>query len=90
MSDKEAAQEEATYRHGVFTYHLLDLLTRSPGGPLSLAAIYGAVGDAVRTATNGAPEPEPPKHARKPSPLPASSACRRPGDRAARGVQRAV
>lgn len=55
--DKEAAQEEATYRHGVFTYHLLDLLTRSPGGPLSLAAIYGAVGDAVRTATNGAQSP---------------------------------
>jgi uncharacterized caspase-like protein len=56
-SEKEAAKEEASYRHGVFTYHLLDLLTRSPGGFLSLAGIYTAVADAVRGATKGKQNP---------------------------------
>lgn len=56
-SDKEAAKEEALYRHGVFTYHLLDLLTRSPAGPLSLAAIYDSVAGSVRHATKGGQNP---------------------------------
>jgi uncharacterized caspase-like protein len=56
-SDKEAAREEAAYRHGVFTYHLLDLLAHAPGGPLSLASIYVAVATSVRDATMGSQNP---------------------------------
>lgn len=56
-NDKEAAQEESSYRHGIFTYCLLEVLGRSPVGPLSLAAIYDDVAAAVRNATNGAQNP---------------------------------
>jgi uncharacterized caspase-like protein len=56
-SDKEAAKEEALYRHGVFTYHLLDHLTRAPVGPLSLATLYEPVACAVRDATKGGQNP---------------------------------
>lgn len=56
-SDKEAAKEESLYRHGVFTYHLLDLLGRTPVGALSLASISEAVGGSVREATKGGQNP---------------------------------
>lgn len=56
-SDKEAAKEEALYRHGVFTYHLLDHLTRAPVGPLSLGSIYETVATSVRDATKGGQNP---------------------------------
>ena len=55
--EKEVAQEDASCRHGVFTYHLLESLARSPVGPVSLAAIYDALASDVRTATNGAQNP---------------------------------
>ena len=56
-SDKEGATEEPTYRHGVFTHHLLDILARAPVGPLSLGAIHETVASAVQFATNGAQNP---------------------------------
>jgi hypothetical protein len=56
-NDKEAAREDVESRHGVFTHHLLDLLTQSPVGPLGLAAIHEAVGPSVRHATGGAQNP---------------------------------
>lgn len=56
-SDKEAAKEEALYRHGVFTHHLLDVLTRAPVGPLSLGSIYESLARTVRDATKGGQNP---------------------------------
>jgi uncharacterized caspase-like protein len=56
-SDKEAANEDAFYGHGIFTYHLLEVLKRSPVGAVSLSSIYDAVAGAVREATNGAQNP---------------------------------
>ena len=45
-SDKEGASEEPTYRHGVFTHHLLDVLARAPVGPVSLGTIHETVAGA--------------------------------------------
>lgn len=53
--DKEAACEEAAYQHGVFTYHLLEIMGRSP--TVSIAALHDAVASAVRGATKGAQNP---------------------------------
>lgn len=53
-SDKEAANEKPSYGHGVFSYHLLEVLKRSPIGSLSLSSMYDAVAGPVREATNGA------------------------------------
>lgn len=56
-SEKEAAKEERTYGHGVFTYHLLDVLDRSPAGPLSIGTLHEKVAAAVREVTNGEQNP---------------------------------
>lgn len=56
-NDKEAAQEAPLYRHGIFTYCLLDVLGSSPVGPLSLAGIFEDVAAAVRSTTKGAQNP---------------------------------
>lgn len=53
-TDKEAAVEDASRSHGVFTYHLLERLRRAPDGPLSLPTLYDGVASDVRDATNGA------------------------------------
>ena len=55
--EKEAANEAPAYQHGVFTYHLLELLEHAPAGALSIAAIYDAVSAAVRQATEGTQNP---------------------------------
>jgi uncharacterized caspase-like protein len=55
--DDEVAREDADYAHGVFTYHLLNALTR-PGEPVvSVAALYDDVYGAVYGATKGAQRP---------------------------------
>jgi uncharacterized caspase-like protein len=56
-TDKEAAVEEPSYRHGVFTHHLLEDLRGAPDGPLSLAALYDRVALGVKDATRGAQTP---------------------------------
>jgi hypothetical protein len=55
--DKEGANEEPAYRHGVFTHHFLDVLMRAPAGPVSLGTIHETVSSAVQFATNGAQIP---------------------------------
>jgi uncharacterized caspase-like protein len=56
-TDKEAATEEPSYRHGVFTHHLLEHLRRAPDGPVGLSALYDRVAADVRDATDGAQSP---------------------------------
>lgn len=56
-SDKEGANEEPSYCHGVFTHHLLEVLAQAPVGPVSLGAIHETVAGAVQFATNGAQNP---------------------------------
>lgn len=56
-SDKEAAIEDPSCCHGVFTHHLLEELRRTPDGPLSLANVYERVAAGVRDATKGAQSP---------------------------------
>ncbi len=56
-SDKEGANEEPSYRHGVFTHHLLDVLARAPVGAVSLGSVHETVAGAVQFATNGAQNP---------------------------------
>ncbi len=56
-SDKEGANEAPTYRHGIFTHHLLDILDRAPVGPVSFGSIHETVAGAVQFATNGAQNP---------------------------------
>jgi uncharacterized caspase-like protein len=56
-TDKEAAVEDPSCSHGVFTYHLLDQLRRAPDGPLDLATLYDCVASDVREATDGAQSP---------------------------------
>ncbi len=55
--DKEGANEEPAYGHGVFTHYLLDVLARAPVGPVSLRAIHETVASAVQFATKGAQNP---------------------------------
>lgn len=58
-SEKEVAREDSAYRHGVFTHHLIAAL-RGPeleGRTVTVAALHGAVRDAVRESTNGAQHP---------------------------------
>jgi len=56
-TDKEAATEEPSYRHGVFSHHLLEQLRRAPDGPVGLATLYDRVASDVRNATHGAQSP---------------------------------
>ncbi len=56
-TDKEAAIEEPSYRHGVFTHHLLEHLKRAPDGPVGLAGLYERVAADDRDATRGAQSP---------------------------------
>jgi uncharacterized caspase-like protein len=56
-TDKEAAAEEPSYRHGVFTHHLLEHLRDAPDGPVGLAELYEHVATDVRAATRGAQSP---------------------------------
>lgn len=56
-SEKEPANEERAYGHGVFTHHLLDALERAPASSFSLASIHDLVAGAVRDVTNGEQNP---------------------------------
>lgn len=58
--DEEVAAESSHLGHGVFTYHLLDLLERSPAGERStigIGTLYESVASSVRAATRGAQRP---------------------------------
>ena len=53
--DNQVAQEDDARGHGVFTYHLLNVLTRAPveQATISVASLYDEVAKAVRRETAG-------------------------------------
>ena len=56
-SEKEAAKEERSHGHGVFTHHLLDALRSSAPRSFSLSSIHHLVAGVVREETQGEQNP---------------------------------
>jgi hypothetical protein len=57
--EKEVAAEDRSYKHGIFTHHLIAAL-RSPsllGRPVSLALLHKSIGDAMATGFNNRQHP---------------------------------
>lgn len=56
-SDKEVAREDNQLGHGVFTYHLLEILNRAALERVVLAGLHGAIAERVRQRSKGAQNP---------------------------------